>query len=82
VPVARARRPPISGYRREVGARIRELRRAREVSQEQLALDTGISRRYMSGIERGEANPSLDQLVRLARALVAQPAELLPPLRE
>lgn len=37
-----------------------------------------MSRRYMSGIERGEANPTLDQLLRLAVGLNVEVSALLP----
>jgi transcriptional regulator with XRE-family HTH domain len=40
-----------------------------------------MSRRYLSGIERGEANPSLDQVVRLAVGLGVEVRELMPCLR-
>jgi transcriptional regulator with XRE-family HTH domain len=38
-----------------------------------------MSRRYLSGLERGEANPTLDQIVRLADGLGVEPGELMPP---
>lgn len=52
------------------------------ISQEALAHDIDMSRRYLSGIERGEANPSLDQIVRLADGLGVEPAALLPSRNE
>ena len=67
-------------YRIRFGDRLRAVRAAAGLSQEALALNTGISRRYMSGMERGEANPTLDQLVRLAVGTGVQPADLLPHL--
>jgi len=65
-------------YRRAFGQRLRNLRTDRGISQETLALQTGIARSYMGGIERGEKNPALDHIVRLAVGLGVQPKDLLP----
>lgn len=75
---ARPKNPEDDAYRIAVGARIQELRSAAEVSQEDLAHQIGMSRRYLSGIERGEANPTLNQLVRIAEGLGVEPPALLP----
>lgn len=69
-----------AAYRLAFGQRVRQLRTARGVSQEALALQTGIARSYMGGIERGEKNPALDHIVRIAAGLDVQPADLMPPL--
>ena len=60
-----------------VGANIRRLRRAKGQSQEALAHEAGISMRYLAGLERGEENPSLSVLVKLASALNVRPADLI-----
>ena len=60
-----------------VGVRIRELRLAKGVSQEALADEAGVHRTYMGSVERGERNISLDNIVRIAKALRARPYELL-----
>lgn len=52
-----------------VGARLREWRAARRVSQLHLALDAGISPRHLSWVETGKAQPSRDVIARLADAL-------------
>jgi len=57
--------------------RIRELRRAKGISQEALADEAGVHRTYMGSVERGERNISLDNIVRIAKALRGQPYELL-----
>jgi transcriptional regulator with XRE-family HTH domain len=52
-----------------LGKRIREIRKSQAISQEQLAERAGISAQYVSNIERGKENPTLDLLLRLAEAL-------------
>lgn len=52
-----------------IGSRIRLLRKSGGLTQEALAHEAGIAMRYLSGIERGEENPSLSVLVRIAAAL-------------
>jgi len=52
--------------RKKIGQRITALRRAAKVSQEALADRCGFARSYMSRIERGRANPSLDAIETLA----------------
>lgn len=47
------------------------------MSQEQLALDAGMKRAYLSDVERGTRNPSIRALERLATALGVEPAELV-----
>ena len=59
------------------GRAIRDLRRGRGVSQEQLGYDSGLHRTYIGGIERGERNPSLTNIVRIAEALGVSPSKLL-----
>lgn len=55
--------------RRKFGQRIAELRRAAGLSQEAFADRCGFARSYMSRIERGGANPSLDAIDALAAGL-------------
>ena len=59
-----------------VGANIRRLRKAKGLTQEQLAHESEIAMRYIAGVERGEENPSLRYLVKIAEALGAEPADL------
>ena len=56
-------------WRRAFGARVRELRVGRGMSQEALAFAAGISPPYVSDVENGKRSPGLDILVGLARAL-------------
>jgi transcriptional regulator with XRE-family HTH domain len=59
------------------GEAVRSARLQRGVSQESLALECGLDRTYVSGIERGVRNPSLTNIIKIAMALETPPAELL-----
>lgn len=53
-----------------LGRAIRFVRRARGLTQEQVALDTGIHRSYLGSIEAGEKqNPGIASIARIARGL-------------
>ena len=68
--------------RQRFGERFKELRLATGVSQEAFADKCGFARSYMSRIERGLANPSLDAVEALADALGVKVSELFiePPV--
>jgi len=51
---------------RRLGERIQALRHDRELTQEALALECGISQKYLSELERGEKAPSWETLVAIA----------------
>jgi transcriptional regulator with XRE-family HTH domain len=53
----------------KLGENIRHYRRLKGLTQEELAELTGLHRTYIGGIERGERNVSMLNLVRLARTL-------------
>lgn len=53
----------------EIGRNIVVLRKARHLTQEQLALRAGMSVSFLRSIEHGQANPSLKSLERLAEIL-------------
>jgi transcriptional regulator with XRE-family HTH domain len=59
------------------GKRIKELRRAQGLTQEVLAKKLGLDRSYMGFLERGERNPSLEVIIKIAKALGEEPDELL-----
>ena len=61
------------------GEQVRELRRQRGLSQERLAAEAGLDRTYVGGIERGERNVALLNIVKIARALGVPPTRLLEP---
>lgn len=51
------------------GKAVRRRRRELDLSQEQLAEQAGLHRTYISNLERGELNPSLETIEKLANAL-------------
>ena len=53
----------------KVGSRIKELRRARGLSQEKLALKAEVDRTYLAGVEQGKRNPSIKSLEKILKAL-------------
>ena len=63
--------------RAALGTAVRELRAERGLSQEALADAAQVHVTYLSGIERGLRNPSLDKLNALAAALDVRTLELL-----
>ena len=56
---------------------VRQARRLKELSQEALALQAGLSRTYVSEVERGVRNISIDNMGLLADALGSALADLL-----
>jgi transcriptional regulator with XRE-family HTH domain len=59
------------------GKKLVQLRKERGWSQEQLALESGLARSYLGGIERGQRNIALLNICRLAETLDVQAAELM-----
>lgn len=67
---------------KRVGQRIKALRKKKGLSQEELASRAKIHRTYMGKIERGESNPPLFTLYKIAKAIPVHISELFkPPLR-
>lgn len=56
-----------------VGANVRRLRKERGLSQESLAGEAGLAMRHLGRIERGEGNPTVAILGRLAEVLGVHP---------
>ncbi len=66
--------------RASFGKHVRKLRLERGLSQEKLAELADLHRNYVGGVERGERNIALFNIVRLARALRVKPGKLLDSL--
>lgn len=64
------------------GARLKERRVALGYTQAQLFEQTGITAAYISFIERGRANPTLDMMVKLAEAVGAEAWDMIRPCEE
>lgn len=63
-----------------LGKRIKQRRHEVEKSQETLAFEAHVDRTYISAIERGIANPSIETLANICHALNVTLSELFAPL--
>lgn len=61
----------------QFGSRVRAERERQGLSQEELAQRADLHRTYIGGVERGERNISLLNLLAIARGLGVSPADLL-----
>ena len=59
-----------------IGRRIKELRKSKGLSQEKLAELAETSPNYLSRMERGTENPTLDMLIKLSNALEVEMWEM------
>ena len=59
-----------------LGLAVREMRRRQALSQEELAHRSGLHPTYISGIERGQRNPTWTSIGRLCQALGVTVSEL------
>jgi transcriptional regulator with XRE-family HTH domain len=63
--------------KKRFGTVVRRLRTERDLSQDEFASLVGIHRTYIGGIERGERNPTLTMIMRIAAALNVDASTLL-----
>ena len=66
----------------QFGKKVRELRRRKDLSQEEFAELAGLDRSYIGGVERGERNISLLNILKIAVALEVPAARLLEGFRD
>jgi transcriptional regulator with XRE-family HTH domain len=62
------------------GKALRAVREQRGYSQEELAERAGLHRNYVGGVERGERNVALENIVKLAQALSVKTKDLFDSL--
>jgi len=60
-----------------LGEEIRRMRARVGISQEALAVDAGLDRSYVGGVERGEHNITIMNIAKIAEALKVKPSALL-----
>lgn len=68
--------------RKLVGKNLSRLRQEKGLTQEELAARSGFSQQYLSGLERGQRNPTVVTLYELALALGVSHIELVQPDRK
>ncbi|MBD3317669.1 MAG: helix-turn-helix domain-containing protein [Chitinivibrionales bacterium] len=66
----------------QIGTRIREIRKAKGLSQEDLAKEVSLERPSIVLIESGRQKLPIDRLYAIARVLEVQPQDLLPSLSD
>ncbi len=74
--------PAIDPFYRRLGARIRDRRRAKQLTQEAMAAHMGLTRTSIVNIEKGRQHLAVHQLVRLSDLLGCPPGDLIPPSQE
>jgi DNA-binding XRE family transcriptional regulator len=68
---------PPQGPARAFGDALREMRREKGISQERLALDSGLDRTYISLVERGAQSPTMRTVVKIAGVLEVKPSDIV-----
>lgn len=77
-----AKGPSKADIRAALGRAVRSFRHDLGVSQEELGYRCGLDRTYVSGIERGVRNPTLEVIWRLASGLGVKPSQLMQEAEE
>ena len=69
-------------FRKAVGERLRDLRLAASLNQDEFAFAAHIHRAHVGKIENGTVSPTLDTLYKVSRALGVSPDEVIGPATE
>ena len=81
--IARSEGPEIAAEPLDLGARVRELRKARNWTLEQAATQAGLARSTLSKIENGQMSPTYEALKKLAVGLeISVPQLFTPPQKD
>jgi len=72
---------PVSTDHVKFGHRVKELRKEQDMTQQMLAEKIGYDRSYLGFLERGERNPSLEVIIKIAKALAIKPDDLLRDIK-
>lgn len=67
----------MTNHNKAFGEALRELRKARNLSQEALGFSATLDRTYISLLELGQRSPTLDTITLLCNALKISPVELM-----
>lgn len=60
------------------GKQVQKVRQSKGITQEELAADLAMHRTYIGLIERGQRNPTIRTLYKIAKALKVPASDLLP----
>jgi transcriptional regulator with XRE-family HTH domain len=63
-------------FKKLIGKRLKSVRKSKGKTQEQIAEGAGISSKYLSRIELGLENPTLDTFIKIAKSLNVEAVEL------
>lgn len=67
----------MADIKKKFGEKLRSIRKKKELSQEELSFRAGLHRTYISDIERGARNVSLENIEKIAKALGVSTKNLL-----
>jgi transcriptional regulator with XRE-family HTH domain len=73
---------PEGGPEKAFGLALREIRKSKEISQEQLRLQAGFDRTYISLIERGIKSATIRTVVKLAGVLKVAPTKIVARMEQ